>query len=123
MSTQQGDDIQELKLDVGLIKGDIKTIKRDLANNQKTIIDRMDKFAFVSQKDYDKDMKDIYDTLTAIHTEQTRQAKLVDAGGVKVANALNSGVSKAIIAALVIGLVALIGWSLLQVGPSIGGSR
>lgn len=118
-TTKQSDDIQALKLDVGLIKGDIKTIKRDMSANQKVIIDRMDKFAFVSQKDYDRDMKAKDDEITELRDEVVRLGKLVDAGGLKIANALNSGVSKAIIAALVIGLLALIVWSLARVTPAL----
>jgi len=134
MATQQGDDIQELKLDVGLIKGDIRTIKRDMSTNQKTILDRMDKFAFVTQKDHDKDMadirKDIIDAttnlqaqITLLKANQEADHTEITKGGLKIANILTNSVFKIIMGALGVGVVILIVYSLIKVAPAIYGGQ
>jgi len=119
MATQQGDDIQELKLDVGLIKGDIRRIYKDMSSNQKVIIDRMDNFAFVSQKDYDKDMADLKKALADIVTEQARVAALVDAGGVKSINFIFGNVTKTILTVLSIIVVGVIAYGLFSTVPAV----
>jgi len=119
MATQQGDDIQELKLDVGLIKGDIRRIYKDMSSNQKVIIDRMDNFAFVSQKDYDKDMVDLKKAIADIVTENSRMAALVDAGGVKSINFIFGNVTKTILTVLSIAVVIIIVWGLFSTIPAV----
>ena len=119
MATQQGDDIQELKLDVGLIKGDIRRIYKDMSSNQKVIIDRMDNFAFVSQKDYDNDMKIRDAKIAAVMEENKRLALLVDAGGVKSVNFIFGNVTKTILTVLSIIVVIVIAYGLFSTVPAV----
>jgi len=119
MATQQGDDIQELKLDVGLIKGDIRRIYKDMSSNQKVIIDRMDNFAFVSQKDYDTDMTALNAKIASLVTENQRLALLVDAGGVKSINFIFGNVTKTILTVLSIIVVGVIAYGLFSTVPAV----
>jgi len=110
----QSQDIQTLKTDVALIK-------QEQGNQTKTLTginEKLDGLTFVSQKDYDNDMLGE----DGIMARLKRLEGTVNQGGVKIANALNSGVSKAIIGALVIGVLALIVWSLARVTPALGGA-
>jgi len=118
-STKQGDDIQELKLDVGLIKADITTIKRDMMSNQKIIIDRMDKFAFLSQGDYDRDVALLNIRLNEFEAEQKRIAKLVDAGGLKATNAIFGNVTKMAIIGLSVVVVVAIVYGIYLTAPAV----
>jgi len=118
-NSQQGDDIQELKLDVGLIKGDIRRMQKDMSTNQKVIIDRMDNFAFVSQKDYDNDMTLLNAKIADVVTENKRLAVLVDAGGVKSINFIFGNVTKTILAVLSLGVVIIIAWGLFSTVPAV----
>ena len=118
MASQQTDDIQEVKLDVALIKNDIKTMKRDMAGNQKVIIDRMDKFAFVTQKDHDRDMHDLRKEYTAqiedlkaeikpFIDQAQKDSKLVNAGGLKISNTIFGNVTRIFLTAFAIGIVII----------------
>ena len=78
---------------------------------------KIENLTFVSQKDYDNDMYGEDGVMARLKALE----KTVNVGGVKLANALSSGVSKAIIGALVVGILALIVWSLARVTPALGG--
>ena len=109
----QSQDIQTLKTDVALIK-------QEQSNQTKTLVninDKLEALTFVSQKDYDNDMYGEDGVMARLKALE----KTVNVGGVKLANALSSGVSKAIIGALVVGILALIVWSLARVTPALGG--
>lgn len=111
--TTQTQDIQTLKTDVALIKQE----QRNQTETLKGINTKLDNLSFVSQKDYEADMfaeGGVIDRLKKLET-------MVNAGGVKASNAVVSGVGKGIIAALVVGLLFLIGWSILRVAPAAGG--
>jgi len=118
-NSQQGDDIQELKIDVALIKGDIKRVQKDMSTNQKVIIDRMDNFAFVLQRDYDKDMVDLNKIITDIKSEQEKLALLVNAGGLKSINFIFGNVTKTILTVLSIVVVIMIVYGLFSTIPAV----
>jgi len=87
-----------------------------IANIQKQI----EKFAFVSQKDYAaseeaRNKKDI-----KMEERVKSLEDMVYAGGVKNANAINTGVGKAIITIIVAGIVFFIGYSIYK-APPFGG--
>lgn len=133
MATRQGEDIQELKLDVGLIKGDIKTMKRDMATNQKTILERMDKFAFVTITDFEREMREIRDEIEqklkdvrAEFKPTIEQVKedtvLVNKGFLKTGNGVFGKIGGILALALAIGIIALIIFGIFTLYPTIKGT-
>ena len=133
MATRQGEDIQELKLDVGLIKGDIKTMKRDMATNQKTILERMDKFAFVTITDFEREMREIRDEMEqkikdvrAEFKPTIEQVKedtvLVNKGFLKTGNGVFGKIGGILALALAIGIIALIIFGIFTLYPTIKGT-
>lgn len=133
MATRQGEDIQELKLDVGLIKGDIKTMKRDMATNQKTILERMDKFAFVTITDFEREMREIRDEIEQKlkdvraefkpTIEQVQQdTVLVNKGFLKTGNGVFGKIGGILALALAIGIIALIIFGIFTLYPTIKGT-
>jgi len=133
VATRQGEDIQELKLDVGLIKGDIKTMKRDMATNQKTILERMDKFAFVTITDFEREMREIRDEIEqklkdvrAEFKPTIEQVKedtvLVNKGFLKTGNGVFGKIGGILALALAIGIIALIIFGIFTLYPTIKGT-
>jgi len=133
VATRQGEDIQELKLDVGLIKGDIKTMKRDMATNQKTILERMDKFAFVTITDFEREMREIRDEIEQKlkdvraefkpTIEQVQQdTVLVNKGFLKTGNGVFGKIGGILALALAIGIIALIIFGIFTLYPTIKGT-
>ena len=125
MATRQGDDIKELKLDVGLIKADITTIKRDMSSNQKIIIDRMDKFAFVPQDKYadDKVVQKEVDKVQDDRIKALEKYVKDNDSGIVAANKVTGGVGKLIFGALILGVFALIIYFGVLVAPALGGAK
>jgi hypothetical protein len=83
---------------------------------------KMDTFSYVHQQDYDKD-RDFQQKVNGdVETRLDELEKIVNAGGVKVANALNSGVSKAIISILVVTILGFIILNAAKVIPALGAS-
>ena len=125
MASQQGDDIQELKLDVGLIKADITTIKRDMSANQKIIIDRMDKFAFVPQDKYveDKAAQKERDLAQDKRIQDLEDYIKENDNGIKASSKVTGGVGKLIFGALILGIFALIIYFGVLVAPALGGAK
>jgi len=137
-ASSQSKDIEKLRLDVELIKQEqhnqtnaIADLKTDVAKNQQDIISKMDKFAYVTIKDYARDMADREKRDNAVQTtvdkrfEELESAieshdKAINAGGLKFVNALNGGVFKAIVSIFVIGFFVVIVILAARVLPAVG---
>jgi len=77
---------------------------------------KMENFAYVSSKDYAE-----YQVVVNSRLKLLEEFNEKYEPGIKTANLVNSTFGKAVISALVVGLLALLVWSLSKVTPSIGG--
>lgn len=92
------------------------------------------KLAFVSQKDHDRDMRDIRKEIElAINVlkneydptieQAIKDSKLVNQGGVKASNSIFNGVGKFILAAIILAFIAAILYFGVLVTPALGGIK
>lgn len=123
MATKQAEQIQKLSTDMALVQQEQKNQAKLIVQTRKDILERMDGFSFVSQKDYDRDQRDQADINKENADDIAELKKMVYAGGLKTVNGLFSNVSKMIITILSIAIIAAIVYFAVSVFPAIGGVR
>lgn len=125
-------DIQTLKTDVALIKqrqsdqtSAITDLKETVATNQTIIIDRMEKFAYVTLKDYTNDELRRKEALDALETRVTNTEKFLNTNksGIESSTKVTSGVGKLVFGAIVLAVFAAIIYFGVLVAPALGGIK